>query len=188
MDLSSVEDSATVKAAAGLVLALICLGLCFRFVLHRSVGAIDKSVTGGFVVIEHVDDIVDDLDQLRINQRAFISTGGESFSDGVAENISGIIADMNALEQLRLNDQLMQRQIGQVSRSVDRVFTSVGRANQLQQLFGTEAALALFDDDGDRCILSAKIDAMLLKRLATQQVLHRMTLQRRMRALLDVLF
>jgi CHASE3 domain sensor protein len=188
MDFASVEDSTLVKLAAGLVLVLICLGLCFRFVLHRSVGAIDRSVTGGFVVIEHVDDIVDDLDQLRINQRALITTGGENFSDGVAENISGIIADMSALKQLRFNDQLMDRQIEQVSQSVDAAFNSVGRTNQLQQLFGAQAALALFDDDGDHSILTARIDAVLLKQLATQRVMHRMTLQRRMRAVLDVLF
>src|SRR5690348_13838729 len=118
MDLEAAEDSILIRAAAALVIIVICLGICLGYVLRDSVGAISSSVTRGFVLVEHADHIVDDLDQLRIAQRALFYSGGEPYSQLVAITVSDIVGELNALEQLKIADQDLSRQARQVSRSV----------------------------------------------------------------------
>jgi hypothetical protein len=188
MDIEAAEDSNPVRAAAVLVAVVICLGICFRFVLHDSVGAISSSVTRGFVVVEHADHIVDDLDQLRISQRALLYSGGGPYSELAAISISEIIGEISALEQLNFADQDLSIQVRQVSLAVDRALKLVGTTNQLQQLCGDAAALAVFDEDADKSILAARLNVVELKLLATEDVFHRVRAQRDLRSALRVLF
>jgi CHASE3 domain sensor protein len=188
MDFDSLEDSAIVKAVAVLVAVSICVAICLRYALNHSLGAVNISMRRGFIVVEHVDRIVDALDQLKVSQRALLSIGGDRFSEGVAENVTGMLAEVDTLRQLKTRDPLLKRQIARVTRSVNWVLDLVGKTNELQRLFGAPAALALFDADGDNYILTAKLDAIQLKQMATDSALHRVRAQRRLRSVLEVLF
>ncbi len=188
MDRNSLEDSKLVKAAAGAAALLICAGIGLRLAFNRSLTEVRDSLARSFVVVEHVDGIVDDLDRLSIDQRALLSIGGDRFSEGVAESVTGIIAHVDALQQLRLRDPAMKRQIGRISQSVDWVLDLVGKSNDLQELFGVPVALALLDTEGDSSILAAKSEAMRLKNQATDQLLYGIGEQRELRSVLEVLF
>ena len=89
MDPYSAEDSWTIRGL-GLALVVICLAIGFHYALNRTLTKVNDSVTGGFLVVEHVDAIVDDLDRLTLNQRAFLGTGDERFSQDVVESVMGI--------------------------------------------------------------------------------------------------
>jgi CHASE3 domain sensor protein len=188
MDLNSAEDSISLKVAAAFAAAIICLGIGFGFALNRSLGQVGNSLTRGFVLVEHADELVDELDRLSIDQRALLSIGGDRYAEGVAESVTGMITEVNALEQLHVRDQDLERQITRLSNSVDWVLSLIGQTNDLQQSFGTEVALAVLDSDGDNSILAAKMDAMELKRLATDRVLYRVRIDRKLRSVLEVVF
>lgn|GEM_PF-2517824 len=188
MDFETAEDSAIVKGAAAVAAVIICAVLCLGFALDSSIGEISGSVRRGFIVVEHVDRIIDELDQLAMAQRALLTTGGDQFSEGVAENVTEIIAQVSALEQLTPLDPLQTRQIAKLAQSVNWVLNFVGTTNELQRLCGSPAALALFDSDAHNSILTAKLDAIQLGQLATDRALYRVRRQRRLRSALEVLF
>ena len=168
MDLTSIEDSMSVRIAAGVAVTAICLAIGFRSALSLSLGKIVISLTRGVTVVEKVDDIVDDLDRLRVSQRAFLYTGEDRFAQGVIESATGLIENVSALKQLTAPSSALARQIARVSHSVDWALDLVGESNDLQHYFGTAAAVTLLDDDGDHSIGSAETAAMQLKKLATK--------------------
>jgi hypothetical protein len=188
MDFASAEDSGIVKAAAAVVAVVICAALGLRSALDNAIGAINTAVTRGFIVVEHADRIVAELDQLGVAQRALLTTGAEQFSAGVAENVTEIIAEVSALQQLRPQDPLQKAQIAKVTQSVSGVLKFVGATNELQRLCGSPAALALFDADADSSIVTARLDAIHLGQLATERALHRVRAQSGLRSALEVLF
>ena len=78
MDLS-IEDSKVVRTGAGLAVLVICLAIAFRCAIDRSLAMVNKSLTGTLLVVGYADDILDDLDRKKIDQRAFLSTGNDCF-------------------------------------------------------------------------------------------------------------
>ena len=188
MDLDSLEDSIVVKMAAGIAVIAICLAIGFRCALSRSLGKIDLSLTRGVTVVEHVDDILDDLDRLELSQRAFLHTGEDRFSEGVVESATDLLQHVDLLKQLPGQSAALSQQIAQMSHSVDSAMNLVGESNDLKHYFGTDAALALLDEAGDRSIQDAQWNAAKLKKLATARVLDRVRGERKLRAVLDVLF
>src|SRR5271156_3939862 len=114
MDLNSVEDSAIVRMTAGVALIAICLAIGFRSALSISLGKIAATLTRGVPVVEKVDDIVDDLDQLRVSQRAFLCTGEDRFAQGVIESATGLIENIGVLKQLTAPSSALARQIAHV--------------------------------------------------------------------------
>ncbi len=188
MDLTSIEDSISVRMAAGVAVTAICLAIGFRSALSLSLGKFVTSLTRGVAVVEKVDDIVDDLDRLRVSQRAFLYTGEDRFAQGVIESATRLIENVGVLKQLTAPSSALARQIAHVSHSVDWALELVGESNDLQHYFGTAAAVTLLDDDGDHSIGSAEIDAMQLKKLATSRVLERVRIEGKLRSVLDVVF
>jgi CHASE3 domain sensor protein len=188
MDLNSVEDSAIVRMAAGVALIAICLAIGFRSALSLSLGKVATSLTRGVTVVEKVDDIVDDLDRLRVSQRAFLCTGEDRFAQGVIESATELIENVGDLKQLTAPSSALARQIAHVSHSVDSALELVGESNDLQHYFGTDAAVTLLDDDGDHSIESAETDAIALKKLATSRVLERVRIEGKLRSVLEVVF
>jgi CHASE3 domain sensor protein len=188
MDLNSVENSMIVRMAAGAAAIAICLAIGFRSALSLSLGKIVTSLTRGITVVEKVDDIVNDLDRLRVSQRAFLDTGEDPFAQGVIESATGLIENVAVLKQLTAPSAALARQIARVSHSVDWALELVGESNDLQHYFGTAAAVTLLDEDGDRTIESAETDAIQLKKLATSHVLDRVRTEGRLRSILNVVF
>ena len=188
MDLNSAEDSNLVKAAAASAVVIICLAIGFGFALNRTLGLVGRSLTRGFIVVEHVDDLVDELDRLNVDQRALLATGGDRYSEGVAESVTGMLSHVSALQGLHFHDQALNLQIVRVSHSVNWVLDLVGQINDLQQLYGTQVAMALLDADGETSIQTAKMEAKQLKRLTTEHVMYRVRGERKLRSVLEVVF
>ncbi len=188
MDLDSAEDSTIVTMASGLAVIAICLAIGFRSALDRSLSKLSPSLERGFAVVEQADDILSDLDRLRISQRAFLFTDEDRFSQNVIDSATGLIEHVDALKQFPAPSPALRRQIARLSHSVDWVLDTVGQSNELQHSLGTAVALALLDADGDHSIQDAKLDAMELKKLVTNRVVDRVGIEHKLRSILDVLF
>jgi CHASE3 domain sensor protein len=186
VDLNSAEDSKIVKMACALAAAVMCLAICFRLVLNHTLTKFTVSLTEGLVVADDIDSILDDLDLLGINQRAFLSSGDDRFSDDVAESVTGLISHLESLKQVSVNGEPLRRRTGKLSHSIDWVLESVGKSFELQQTSGSAVAIAALDNDD--AIKDAKMEALALKTLATNGVFDRMRSEREMRSILEVLF
>ncbi len=186
MDLTFAEDSRIVRMMCVLAAAVICLAISFRFVLNQTLATVTNSVTGGLIVVENVDSILDNLDRLNINQRAFLSTGDDRFSEEVAESVIGISTNLESLKQISVNGEPLQRRVGKLSHRIDWALESVEKTYELQQSFGAGVAIALLDNDD--AVTEAKIEALSLKKLATDGMFDRVRTQRKMRSVLEVLF
>jgi len=186
MDLTSAEDSKFIRVLAILAAAVICLSICFRFVLNHTLNRVNNSVTGGLIVVENVDSILDNLDRLNNNQRAYLSTGDDRFSEEVAESVIAISSNLEALKRISVKGEPLQRRITTLSHQIDWVLDAMEKTYEIQQSAGTAVAIALLDND--ESVTQAKMDAMSLKKLATDGMFDRVRTERRMRSVLDVLF
>lgn len=186
MDPYSAEDSWIIKAGCALALIAICLAIGFHYALNRSLTKVNDFVTGGFVIVDHIDAIVDDLDRLSLNQRAFLGTGDERFSQDVVESVMGIERHMDSLEQLKRQGPRLRTAVSRLDHSIEWALNSLGKSNELNQSLGSGIAIALLDNDDS--ITEAKMVAQDLRRQATDGVFDRVRTQRKMKAILDVLF
>ena len=175
-----------VKVGCALVLVAVCLAIGFHYAFNRTLTKVNASVTGGFLVVDHVDAIVDNLDRLTLNQRAFLGTGDERFSQDVVESIMGIERNLDSLEQLKNRSPRLRLDITKLERSIGWAFDSLGKSNDLNQTLGSGIAIALLDNDDS--IADAKLVAQELRKEVTDGVFDRFRTQRRMRAILDILF
>jgi CHASE3 domain sensor protein len=185
MDPYSAEDSWTIRGL-GLALVVICLAIGFHYALNRTLSKVNASVTGGFLVVEHVDAIVDDLDRLTLNQRAFLGTGDERFSQDVVESVMGIERHLDSLNQLKTRGPRVRSAITKLERAVGWALDSLGKSNDLNQSMGSGIAIALLDNDDS--IDDAKRVAQELRKEVTDGVFDRVRTERKMKAILDVLF
>ncbi len=147
MDLTSAEDSKIVRLLCGVMAAAICLSICFRYVLNHTLNQVTRSVTGGLIVVENVDSILDNLDRLNYNQRAYLSTGDDRFSEEVAQSVIGISASLESLKQITINGEPLQRRLTRLSHRIDWALDSVEKTYDLRQNFGSAVAIALLDND-----------------------------------------
>jgi len=172
--------------ACGLAAVVICLSICFRFVLNHTLSKVTNSVTGGLIVVENVDSILDSLDRLNMSQRAFLSTGDDRYSEEVAESVIGISVNLEALKRIRVKGEPLRRRVTELSHEIDWELALVEKSYELRQNFGPEVAIALLDNDD--AFADAKLDAAALKKAATDGMFDRVETEGKLRAILHVLF
>jgi len=186
MDLNSAEDSRIVRTGFALALVVICLAIGFHCALNRSLTKVNDSLTGGFLILEHVDSILDDLDRLSLNQRAFLGTGDERFSQDVVESVMEIERHMDSLQQIARKGARLRPPIDNLARAIDWALDSLGKSNEIEQTSGAAVAIALLDND--ESLEDAKDVAQRLRRQATDGVFDRVQTERKMKAILDVIY
>jgi CHASE3 domain sensor protein len=186
MDLVSAEDSKIVRMACGLAAAVICLSICFRFVLNHTLTKVTNSVTGSLIVVENCDALLDDLNRLNVNQRAYLATGDDWYSEKVAESVIEISTNLESLKQVSVRGESLRRRIRKLSGKIDWALASVEKSYDLQQTVGSGVAIALLDND--EAVDDAKMEAVSLKKLVTDGMLDRVQTERKIRSILEVLF
>ena len=186
MDLVSAEDSKLVRVVCILAAAFICLSICFRFVLNRALTTVSNSMTGSLIIVENCDSLLADLDRLSDNQRAYLSTGDERYSEEVAESVIEISTNLEALKQVSVRGESLRRRVHKLSGKIDWALASVGKSYDLQRTVGSGVAIALLDNDD--ALADAKMEAASLKKLATDGMFDRVENQRKIRSILQVLF
>jgi len=186
MDLNSAEDSKLVRMMFGLTIVVVCLSIGFHHALKRTMAQVSDSLVGGLVVVDHVDNIVNQLDRLTTDQRAFLSTGDDRFSEVVVESIMGIDRNLESLEIEAKKDHRLVEPVSKLSQSINWVMDSMGKSFQVQQTAGAAVAIAYLDDDAS--VDGAKDDATRLRRLATDSLFARMRSESRTKSILNVLF
>ncbi len=143
-------------------------------------------MTGGLSLIENIDSIINNLDRLSMNQRAFLYTGDEGFAAGVAESVLAISNNLTSIKQISVNDEPLQRKATILSHSIDWALESIEKAYDLQQHFGSGPAIALLDHDD--AVEDAKEEALSLKKVATDGMFDRVRTEREVRSILEELF
>lgn len=186
MDLVSAEDSKIVRMFCVLAASVICLSICFRFVLDHTLNKVTNSVTASLIVVENCDAILDALDRLNINQRAFLSTADERYSEAVAESVISISTNLESLKQISVRGESLRLRVHKLSGKIDYALASIEKSYELKQTVGSAVAIALIDND--EALEEAKAEAMGLKKLATDGMLNRFETQRKFRSILEVLF
>jgi CHASE3 domain sensor protein len=169
-----------------LAAALICLSLCFRFVLNQTLTTVTNSVTGSLIIVENCDSLVDDLNRLNINQRAFLSTGDDRYSEEVAESVIEISTNLESLKQVSVNGESLRSRVRKLSGKIDWALASIEKTYDLQKTVGSGVAIALLDNDD--AVEDAKMETVSLKKLATDGMLDRVQTERKIRSILEVLF
>lgn len=186
MDLNSAEDSILVRMMFGLTVAVLCLSIGFHHALKRTLARVSDSLVTSLVVVDHVDNIMNQLDRLTTDQRAFLSTGDDRFSEIVVESIMGIDRNLESLEVEAKKDHRLLEPVGKLSQSINWVMDSMGKSFQVQQTAGAAVAIAYLDDDAS--VDGAKDDAARLRRLATESLFAGVRSESRMKSILNVLF
>jgi len=185
MELSSAEDSKLVRMMCGLTVVVICLGNGFHDELKRTLAQLSDSLVGGLVVVDHVDNIVNQLDGLTTEERAFLSTGDDRFSQGMVESIMGIDGNLESLEVEAIKDKGLSAPVKKLSQSINVVMDSMSESFQVQKIAGAAVAIAYLDHDAS--VDGAKDDAARLRRLATDSLFARVRGESWMKSILDVL-
>jgi hypothetical protein len=186
MDPNSAEDSRTLRVVMGLALVVICLSLGFRYAHDRSLAKVNSSLTGGFLVLGHVGSVMDDLDRLSIDQRAYLSNGDERFSEDLVESVMDLRRNMESLKEVAGRRSRLTVPVAKLDRHIGWVLNSLGQSFDVQRLAGGAAAIAYLD--ADTSIDDAKSEAQSLKDQATAGVFNRVRSERRMKSILEVLF
>jgi CHASE3 domain sensor protein len=186
MDLTSTADSKAVRIACALALATICLAISFRSALRHSSVTVKRSVVSGVTAVEKIDSIMSNLNRLTVNQRAFLSTGDEYFTEEVAESIMTMSHDIDTLTQISTNRAPLQRYVTTLSHRLKLAMDSIRETYDLQQHFGSTVAIEVLDDDD--AVDNAKQTALLLKRIATDGMFDRVKTEYGWGSFLNVLF
>jgi CHASE3 domain sensor protein len=187
MDLTEAEDSKIIRTLGILAAVIICLSIGFRLVLNHSLARVTNSVTAGLIVVENVDSILDNLDRLSMNQRAYLATGDDRYSEQIAESVMAISTDLEALKQVSVKGEPLRRQwVTRLSQRIDWALDSVQQTYELKRLSGAEVAIVLLDNDV--AIDEARMEASELKKVATDGMFDRMENERTTDSILHVLF
>jgi hypothetical protein len=168
MNLSSAEYPKAVEIMFGLTFVIICLSIGVHHEFERTLAQVSDSIVGGLVVVDHVDNIVNELDRLTAHERAFLSTGDDRFSQVVVESIMGIDLNLEFLKVAAIKDRRLGGAVNKLSQSISVVMDSMGKLFQVQKTAGAAVAIAYLDDDVS--VDSAKDDAVRLRRLATESL------------------
>jgi CHASE3 domain sensor protein len=166
VELSSAEDTKLVGLICGLVVVIACLSIGVHHEFKRILAQVSDALVGSLVIVEHVDNIVNQLDRLTTNERAFLSTGDDRCSQRVGESIMGINLNLEYLEVAATKDRRLSAAVNKLSQSINIVMDSMGQLFQVQKMAGAAVAIAYLDDDIS--VDCAKDYAAQLRRLATE--------------------
>ncbi len=110
----------------------------------RRLAKADESFTGVFRVAGRLDVTALALDHLGVDQQAFLSTGEESFQDGVVESIQTLELNINALNSLAARSTSHRVILLALSRSIEQVIAWVAESDRIREAGNKAAAAAFF--------------------------------------------
>jgi hypothetical protein len=154
---------------------------------NRSLAAVSDSFNQGFMLLGRLGTIVDALDRLGVDQRAFLSTGDERFQDGVIENAEALEINIDMLNSPAAIGKSQRVLLIGLSQSVRQVLDSVGESDGIRNVRSGAAATAFFDSKEDAVAL-AKWQAEQLRIAITRGMSGRIRKARSCNALLEDFF
>ncbi len=110
----------------------------------RRLAKANESLTGAFKVAGRLEVIANALDHLGVDQQAFLSTGEESFQDGVVESIQTLELGVNALNSMAARSASHRAGLLALSRSIGQVIAWVAESDRIREAGNKEAAAAFF--------------------------------------------
>jgi CHASE3 domain sensor protein len=185
MNLNSEEDSEIVRLGFGLALVTLCLAIGFQYVLDRALTRVRESMNCAFEVLTDADVILDGLDRLSLDQRAFIRTGDLRFSQDLAESVMVIQSHMDFLRQVGRKASRLRDPVARLDRAVDWALVSLRKSNEVEKSEGPAAAIASLNND--ESIDEARNEAQQLRKLVTDGAFERVRTERKLESILDVL-
>jgi hypothetical protein len=111
----------------------------------RRLAEANESFTATFRVVGRLDVIADALDQLGIDQLAFLSTGEETFQDGVVESIETLQLNIDMMNSLAAQSTSHRALLVLLSRSIEQVIDSVAESDRFREAGNKAAAVAFFE-------------------------------------------
>jgi hypothetical protein len=155
----------------GVALAFVWGVMALAHSYDRGLAKVNDSFIQGFMILDYLDVIVDALARLSVDQEAFLSTGDRRFEDGVIESAQTFVLDRDRLDSMA-NGSKLHGSLDGLSRSIDRVLSSVGESDEIKEVRGRVAAVAFFESR-EPAIFDAKSQAEQLKIRITAAVSDR---------------
>jgi hypothetical protein len=142
---SSSKEYSWLSVTVAFALLFVWGLMSFAHAYDRRLEETNESFTGAFRVVGRLDIIAVALDHLGVDQQAFLSTGEESFQDGVVENIQTLELGIDALNSLAVRSTSHRTLLVALSRSIEQVIASVGESDRIREAGNKAAAAALFE-------------------------------------------
>jgi hypothetical protein len=142
MDSSSEENSGR-QLTVAFALLFVWGVMSIAHAYDRRLVEMNETFTEGFKVVGRLDIIADALDHLGVDQQAFLSTGDESFQDGVIESAEALELNIDMLNSSAAKASRPALLAG-LSRSVAQIFRSVGESDRIKEGRGKAEAAAYF--------------------------------------------
>jgi hypothetical protein len=129
----------------GFALAFVWGVISLAHAYDRSLAKMKDSYARGFMLVERLGGVLDTLARLRIDQQAFLSTGDDSFQDGVVESAETLTLDVSVLNSLAARNTSERPLLLSLSRSIEQSIASVADSDHLREVHGKADAIAYFD-------------------------------------------
>lgn len=153
----------------------------------RSIATVSDSFNHGFMLLSRVEAVIDALNRLGVEQRAFLSTGDENFQDPVIESAEALEIDMDILHSLTTADGPQYSLLTALPQSISRVLDLVGESDSIRDAHGGAAAAAFFQSRDDT-LAFAKCQAEQLKIEITRGMSERIRKARDSKVLFEAIF
>jgi hypothetical protein len=142
---SSPEEYSWLSLSVAFALLSVWSVLSLAHTFDRRLAEANESFTRVFRVAGRLDMIVEALDHLGVDQQAFLSTGEESFQDGVIESIETLELNIEALNSLAARSTSHRVPLVALSRSIEQVIASVSESDRIREAGNKAAAAAFFE-------------------------------------------
>jgi CHASE3 domain sensor protein len=171
----------------GLALVLVWSVMSLAHAYDRSLTTVSDSFTHGFMLLGRLGTIVDALDRLSVEERAFLSTGDERFQDGVIENAEALEINVDVLNSMAATGKSQRAALTSLFRSIKQVLDLVGESDGIRDARSGAAAAAFFESK-ESAVSLAKWQADQLRIEVTRGMSGRIRKARRYNALFEGFF
>jgi methyl-accepting chemotaxis protein len=148
MDPSS-EEYPQLSLTLALALLFVWSVMSLGRVYDQRLGEVNDSFTKRFRVIGRLDVTLEALDHLAVDEQAFLSTGDETFQDGVVESIEHLELNIDMLNSLAAKSTSQRARLVELSQSIEQVIGTVGESDRIRDVHGKAAAADFFASKGD---------------------------------------
>jgi CHASE3 domain sensor protein len=142
---SSSEEHWWLSLTVAVVLLVVWSAMSLALAYERRLAQASEFFTEAFRFVGRLDVIAGALDHLDVDQKAFLSTGEESFQDGVVQSIQTLDLSIDTLNSAAAQSTSHRALLVALSRSIEQVIASVAESDRIRETGNKAAAAAFFE-------------------------------------------
>jgi hypothetical protein len=119
--------------------------MSLAYAYNRSLAHMNDSFARRLMIETELDDLMSTVDQLSIDQQAFLSTGDGRFQDGIYASAVNLDRQLDGLNAAMARSAAQRAPLAALSAAIKQVMDSVAESYDVRDARGSAAALAFFD-------------------------------------------